>query len=195
MPAHDAASRAVRDALVAGRLERAKEAVQPLVALSVPPDLESPAVEKARRVAESVSSAGSLGEASQATARMLAECQGCHRYAAEKHPRPLTPPPDEEGGVVREMTRHAWALDQIWDAVLWANPDGVAAAAALLNEEDLVTGHGVQSLPDEVRPLEAQLHGLAVGASNAATLDDQATLLGDMLATCGACHQATAAEL
>ncbi len=190
MAAHDAAARAVKAALVRGDVSAARQAAGPLVALSVPIDLESPAVERARKDAERVAQAANLTVAAHATASMLVQCGSCHAYVRQKHPRPPAPPPDEEGGVVREMTRHAWALDRMWDGVLWSEPEAVKAAAAMLNAEDLVTGHGAQALPEALRPLEAQLHGLAVGAQNAVSVEVQAALLGDMLTTCGACHAA-----
>jgi mono/diheme cytochrome c family protein len=198
MYAHFDRAGEVHDALVRGRLDRARPGAEWLATHQEPrmlPEGSDQIGALMKMYAQNVREAEDLQEAAHATAQMGRTCGDCHRQYGVS-PRFLvgTAPPSGSGARA-EMSRHVWAAERMWEGLV--GPEDYAwtsGAAALkegwLNPRDVVSDAGDR---ERVRDLVRQVYTLGVQADRATTPEDRARIYGEFLTTCIDCHVLTEA--
>lgn len=193
MQDHQMLSDAIRDAVARGDLEQAKREAASLALLSI----EGPVAEVWMRKLDAMSTAamsvvGAVDrrQAAQALGALASSCAECHRKLGRPLPA-VGPEPGQASGVRPFMVRHEWAVSQMWAGLAIPSDDAWKAGAHALAEEPIVPEAltpGKTPVP-RVAELEQAVHDLGRRAEAADRSPDRAELFGDVLATCGECHQ------
>jgi cytochrome c553 len=189
MEGHYAQVGTVKDAVVRGDLEAAREPARWLAEHPQHPDLpqgvNSP-MEDMRVQARSVVRAVDVADAARATAEMAAACGRCHR-AAGAGPDPVlwtmaptgqTPP--------RQMERHLWAVDRMWEGLVAPSDRQWQQGATALVDDPLFQEAAAGG--PEVARLAREVHDLGVTALQRPQ-DGRAGVYGRLLSTCVTCHR------
>ena len=152
-----------------------------------PPEL-APFADQVRAAAATGSDAATLLEVGLATARMGAACGSCHQVAATG---PLFPSQDLPAGgeIDAHMARHQWAVDSMWEGLLAPNEHRWRSGAYAFMESPL----GGEPVPGGAQSWMQRVHALGESGLDAVAPEQRATLLGELLATCALCHQASGA--
>lgn len=191
MERHDAQADAIRRAIVAGELERARDAARNLIArlplTGLPSRLDSHQ-SALRSAASTVERAPDLGAAATASAELGMACGSCHGSMKLHGPPAGDMPNGEEWEAA--MARHAWAADEMWTAIVWMEPDRFARAVESWNATPLVRPrtHDERRFTSEALALEDRVHDLAERAAATPNAHERAVLYGSVIATCSECH-------
>jgi len=178
--------RAIEHLLVRGKLDDAKQLAR---GISEAPDEPgaAPWATQAARVREraaAVAAATTLDEAIHGVARLGAECASCH-VASGATPDLVDPvrPPADRNDVASRMTRHRWATDRLWEALITPSDDEWKTGLDVLAATPLPASE----LGKERAPLARKLQRTAETARTSRP-SDRAQVYGDLLSTCAACH-------
>lgn len=178
--------RAIEHLLVRGKLDDARQLAR---GISEAPDEPGagPWAAQAMRVREraaAVATATTLDEAIHGVARLGAECASCH-VASGATPDLADParPPADRNDVASRMTRHRWATDRLWEALIAPSDDEWKTGLEVLAATPLPASE----LGKEREPLARKLQRTAETARTTRPAD-RAQVYGDLLATCAACH-------
>jgi cytochrome c553 len=178
--------RAIEHLLVRGKLDEAKQLARGISQAPDEPDAAAWAAQAARvrDRAAAVASAATADEALHAVARLGTECAGCH-VASGATPDLVDPPrpPPDGNDVSSRMTRHRWATDRLWEAVIAPSDDEWKTGLDVLAATPLPASE----LGKDREPLARKLQRTAESARTARS-QDRAQVYGDLLATCAACH-------
>jgi mono/diheme cytochrome c family protein len=179
--------RAIERLLLRGKLEEARDLAR---AISIAPDEPGLGTwsEQAIRVRDQASvlaTAKTVDDACAAEAKLASECAGCHvaTGAMPEFGSPPRPPPDRPT-VDARMARHLWASDRLWEGMVGMADDSWRAGLDVLAATPLPASE----LGAEREVLARKLQRLADRGRKAKADQERATLYGDMLATCAACH-------
>ena len=101
--------------------------------------------------------------------------------------------PPEGEGAAPHMARHAWASGRMWEGLV--GPSGVVwdGGADVLSEAPLAPAElsaDIEVLA-EVSEMEGAIHAMGAEAIGLTVQEDRASVYGDFLATCAACHDKT----
>ncbi len=184
----------IRDAVIAGEVDRMRDAARWVATHDEPPGLSrelSAYGAEVRSLAARLVTADSLEEAARIAARMGASCGRCH-VAGGVPPRfavGLGPPEGERPSA--QMNRHVWASDRMWEGLVGPSQEaweeGIRALqAGWINPPDVV---GDPRNLNEVRALVRRVYALAAEGKDARTLEERARIYGRFLATCIECHE------
>ncbi len=190
MEGHYAQVGQVQEAIVKGDLDAARAPARWLAEHPQHPDLpqgvKSP-MEDMRVQARSVVRAVDLTDAARATAEMAAACGRCHRSAgAGPDPETWTMAPPG-AGAPRQMARHLWAVDRMWEGLVAPSDRLWQQGATALIDDPLFQGEDQAAGPDVAR-LAREVHDLGVTA-NGREADGRAAVYGRLLTTCTTCHR------
>ncbi len=186
----------VKDAVVRGDLEAARDPASWLGEHPQHPDLpqgvNSP-MEDMRVHARSVVRAVDVADAARATAEMAASCGRCHR-AAGAGPDPVlwTMAPTGETQP-RQMERHRWAVDRMWEGLVAPSDRQWQQGATALIDDPLLQEATKDESPDAAK-LAREVHDLGVTALRREP-DGRAGVYGRLLATCVTCHKQMGVEM
>jgi hypothetical protein len=193
MDAHFNEAQAVRDAVVAGDLNRAKQAADAIdrrgTVEGVPPEA-SDQLETLRTYARQVAYSFDISEAAFGLARMARTCGECHRRHAKPLTFPSTNPPAPGSGRAATMTRHAWGADRLWDALIGPSDAEWSQGVAVLVDAPLAP----DSLTDnprllrDVRAMESRVHDLGRRGATTNDSDGRTRIYADLVSTCAGCH-------
>lgn len=195
MMKHLEAVDALRAALIDGKLSVAKDKARWLAEHPMAPELLpawKPHFDKMKKAAKSIVEADDLSSAALGFGVMSEACGECHAEFSGPTYEPESPPPPatETKG---EMARHAWAAERMTLAVvapsdaLWK--EGTAALAEpALRDDELAQGVSGAVAP-KVAELADWLHELGDPKSEARLGKSRGEVLGELLATCNACHE------
>jgi len=188
MQEHFARVEQVRDAIVAGDLDAAREPAEWLasheVMEGIPTGWEQH-VTQMRRLARRIVDASEFATAAAATADMGGLCGGCHQSLDEGAQFTIVAVPSEESGVVAHMLRHEWAADRLWEGLIGPSDESWRVGAEALAEAALQP----QDTPEEVGVLARQVHELGAQAAETFGFTDRAVLYGRLIGTCARCHE------
>lgn len=123
--------------------------------------------------------------ASRALGRMGVACGDCHTALGVTVPYTLEEPPASSAIPAAQMTRHAWAMDQLWDGLSFPSDAAWKAGAGALTSMPVDFGANEQA-----NRLAARVHELSGQATVATTPKERAETYGDLLETCALCHSA-----
>jgi cytochrome c553 len=181
----------IRRAIVAGDLERARDAGRSLVArlplTGLPARLDSHQA-ALRSAAAAVVQAPDLAAAAAASSELGLACGACHGSMKLQGPPAGDMPNGDEWEAA--MARHAWAADEMWTAIVWMAPDRFARAVESWNATPLVRPHthDEKRFTSEALALEDRVHDLAERAAATPNAHERAALYGSVIATCSECH-------
>ena len=157
------------------------------------PEAGTPWLAAMRSSAREVSIAPTEAAASSAAALMVKTCGDCH-HATGKGPHIVVAPVPNEASTAMNthVTRHRWAADRMRDGLIGPSDSAWNAGAGVLAEQPIYqadvgmrTGRFAEA--EQLAQRVMELGGLA-----RATTDgyERATVYGEFLTTCAACHAA-----
>lgn len=192
MTAHYQDGVEIKDAVIAGDLDRVRAPARRLREVSGPiPASWRPFMIKEGELATRILSARNLRTAATNAAALTDNCGECHE-ALGGGPRidpAASPPAAAPRQLGQHMLRHQWAADRMWDALVAHNDDAWTAGADLLVDAPLFRDSKVE-LPEDLVKLGNQVHDLGARARATPTWPARAQLYGEFLATCATCHLA-----
>ena len=186
MSEHFVQSEQIRNALIHGELEDAREPAQWLIDNLVTEDVPvrwRPHVPDVRRAAELIVEAQSIAEAAAGAGRMAHECGECHEAIGVAVAPTERPTPLEDDTTFAQMDRHAWAAERMWDGLIGPHDDIWVEGATLMRDAPLHPSVA----PEPITSLGAQVHTLAEAAIELPA-DDRAEQYGKIITTCAGCH-------
>jgi cytochrome c553 len=198
MAEHLARSVIIRDAVVRGNFELAREGFQwmadhePVAGL---PAVSAGWLEDLRRSAAAGAAAETIQAQGAALGAMANTCGGCHQSLSVGPLLQELPAPAEGEGLQVHMAQHRWASDRMWTALIepssaaWERSLRVLSTDALSAEERAEWG-----LRDGVEVLDQEVHRLAYAALADDNPDTRADLYGQIVARCAACHRSSRGE-
>jgi cytochrome c553 len=186
---------AVRDALIDGDLERAREEALRLSRQAFPehPDAWDPWVAEMQGAAAEVSLAPDAQGVGRALGLVATTCAKCH---ARTHRGPEYQELDKQGAaswkdedLTDRMRQHWWAANELWLGLVTPSELSWSRGASALR-------HVFLTAPErEGAPLSAAAHewllevrALGERARRSGTPNARATVYGELLARCGSCH-------
>ena len=178
--------RAIEHLLVRGKLDEAKQLARGISEAPDEPGAAAWATQAARvrDRAAAIVTATSLDDAIHGVARLGAECAACHVASGATPDLADTPrPPPDANDVAARMTRHRWATDRLWEALIAPSDDEWKAGLDVLAATPLP----VSLLGKDKEPLAKKLQRTAETARTAKSAE-RAQVYGDLLSTCAACH-------
>jgi cytochrome c553 len=181
-----------RDAIIAGKLPEAKQALGPLTERDpiapFPPEWEGwrVAVEGAAREA---AAAPDLARAATGVARVAAACASCHTATgggpALDQAADLPPQRWQEG---QNMPLHQWAVSWMWLGLLADSDEAWLRGAAELDSKPIDLRFDEARPRKGARELEQLVYLVADKALTTDAPSDRATLYGSLLGVCSQCH-------
>lgn len=193
MKDHEKVAAAIRDAVARGDVDDAKREATALALLPV----DGPTAIAWRQkldamdlAAGHVASAVDLKDAAHALGPLAQTCGDCHAIVGRSSPV-VGEPAGQASGVRPYMIRHEWAARQMWDGLAIPSDDAWKAGAHALSDEPLtpeVLTPGKTPVP-KVGALEESVHDLGRRAEATGPVSARVALYGDVMATCGECHQ------
>ena len=180
----------VRDAVVRGDLEGAKQAARALVAVCTKTERPAPHTRVAAMLlaAERVEVAKDLSEAARASARLAERCGACHAAFGGPRSFAATAPPDALD-VASRMRRHQWGAARLWEGLVATSDEAWTSGAAVLEDAPLALETS-QTVSNTTTHLAIQVHALGSKASHTTTPEARAEVYGALVETCADCHRA-----
>lgn len=193
MRTHYVEGRGIRDALVRGEPDEARDRLVRVTRLPSPrgaPASWEPPIEALRASASRATEAEDLPALSGALSELAARCAACHvaTDAAVTFDSPNLPAASEDAPA--PMQHHQWAAERMWQGLVAPDPTRYREAAAALAEAPLHSAEVVvgQAPPLEVVRIAERARDVAGRASRAETEEERAALYGELVATCAGCH-------
>lgn len=188
--------RASRDALVFGDLESFRvyvaalaEPKPPLKAFSPPQRAHA---QKIRKLARKARDVNDFGGATRVLGGLTAECGGCHQDSGHGPEFPSAPTPIEGDDSVTHMESYRWALERLWQGLTASDANAWTAGAAQLQDVEI----SLAQLPASARTpsverIAAEMRKVGRRAGKAKARRERASLLAQVVDTCGRCHAAS----
>lgn len=195
-PMHERFSRTVdiQTGIVLGDLERAKSAAAWIATQDGSRDFPAGTEayqDRLRSRAGLIAMDEELDSAALHTAEIAAVCGNCH-LATGGGPRfVIGSEPGQGSTAARQMIRHLWAADRMWEGLVGPSAETWMAGIGVLNEGEEGLEGVVRSsdAPEEARRYLADLRNLAEEGAAATTQEARASIYGRLLATCYGCHR------
>ena len=186
----------IESALIGGDLATARAAATWLAEhdeVSGLPESGTPWLATMRSTARTLASATDEVGAANAAALMIKTCGDCH-HATGKGPRMVVAPEPVEASTAMNthVTRHRWAADRMRDGLIGPSDSAWNAGATVLAEQPIYqadvgmrTGNfaAAEQLADRVMELGRRARATSDGY-------ERASVYGEFLSTCAACHTA-----
>ena len=179
---------AIKDAVVDGELaevNRLAKAVAERPGPENPPDAWIPHLTEMKQVMAGAQEAATIDDAAEFLTKASLVCGRCHQATKStpkiaKSPEPM--PGDDS------MMIHAWATDQMWQALVTLDGNRYAVGAGAMKNWP---SNAFDDNPkrDVLVPLADRLVRLSEMGFAAKEHGERAHILGQMLATCAACHK------
>jgi cytochrome c553 len=183
----------IKDAVIAGDLERTRVPAQWLIDNVVTEDLPvrwHAHVPEVHRAAKAVIAAETLEAAGSATADLGAACGGCHAGMGLDLTPTEAPDPLQDDTKFAQMMRHSWAADRLWDGLVGPSDAAWVSGTKVLREAPL---HG-DAAPEQVAGLAQRVYAISHQAAAATALPERASVYAELISTCAACHVAMKPE-
>ena len=193
MAEHLAHANLIRDAVVQGRFDQAREGFDWMathrVEEAVPPEWMG-WLDELRASASAGAQATTTRDQAMALGEMANACGCCHETLSKGPLLPVPAAPDDNAGLRFHMARHSWVNDRMWAALIEPDAAGWQRSLRVLGPEAITAAE----LEDwgQLEGAEEQGHKVHVLA-HAALADDnpdtRADLYGQIVAECAACHR------
>lgn len=195
MERHALLAEQIRDAITRGDLEHAQRDARRLGAIvsnAGSPDYEE-RLQRMRIATRAIASAPDVTTAAHRFGGLAAACAGCHARLGGPSWVDVSGTPPGPMGSAWAMSKHAWAMNQMYNGLLYNSEAPWSAGADLLADralwaDEILPGKTWPEGSDRITPSLS-----ALGRQAQATSDEdlRAKLYGELLATCGACHART----
>jgi|GEM_PF-472778 len=191
MKDHFEAVRDIERAAVAGNVAAMRERAawlaehEPENSVAYKPELDA-----MRETASRLARAVDLQAAIPLAAELGAACGSCHQTMTTITSFEYQELPEDTGELGQRMVRHLWAVDRLWEGLvgpstaLWTSGAEVLASDPLPVEEVTTDPAAVR----EVTRLSSQVQRLGRLAGGADDQAARASIYGELLTTCAACH-------
>jgi hypothetical protein len=192
MEDHFTQANVVRDAVIAGDLDRLRAPARWLAAHELTdtlPENWKPHVAAMQRAAGLAVAAETIGAAAAAAGSMASACGECHaELGGPKFTG--TSPEGQESSVVADMKRHLWAADRMWEGLIGPSDTAWQAGVAALADAPLAPEAMAddKTPPKKVFDLAAQAHEIGAKGGTETDRGKRGELYGRYLGTCAACH-------
>ena len=188
---HFAQTVAIRDAAIAGSLEKAvrpAEALASMEGVETLPKAWQVSVEQLRSSSQRIRTGSDPQELAAATADIGRACGHCHG-AAGGPTIVVEAPPDAGASLATRMKRHKWGTDRLWEGLYGPSTAAWQAASTALQldpfpPESLAKG-GVHA-----RSAAARFNETAKKLAQAKTSEQRGAAYAAILSTCAPCHEA-----
>ncbi|MFO7565227.1 MAG: hypothetical protein R6X02_21465 [Enhygromyxa sp.] len=187
----------IKAALIAGKLEQAREPARWMAEHQADvdhPDAWKPYVQSMREAAQRIGGAKDLAAATRAFVELAEVCAACHTaLGGPKIDVGEPPKPSESDDLAAHMARHQWALDAMWQGLMGPSKDAWIVGAEALAEAPLAPGALApdQSVPKEIEQLAARVHALGNEARDVPDVSGiPGRVYAELLTTCETCHAA-----
>jgi mono/diheme cytochrome c family protein len=196
MQAHFDAIVGIRDALIDGNLESAKQKARWIVENDADPGIASwrESVAEIRRWSADLVHASGIQPAAAAGAELARACGRCHAGNGVSPDLGVVEPPLAASGTVPHMRRHHWAAERMWEGLVGPSEArwnaGTAELAVTPLTPDVILAK--QSAAPAITDLANEVHALGKQARGipATAWDTRSAMYARFLSTCAACHQA-----
>lgn len=185
----------VKAAVLIGDLEAARASAEWL-ALHKPIDGLTPVyasfVESMRENAYLIIEAQDVESAADAMALIANDCAGCHTAMDVNLRFGVDQEPSQWSDLKSHMQRHQWGVDRLWEGLIgpsdasWSRGIRMMAEAPIKGTENHWGEHA-----ETGDALAVRVHELGMEAASALTPEARASVYGEMIAACAACHTAT----
>ncbi|MFW6049764.1 MAG: hypothetical protein ACODAU_01245 [Myxococcota bacterium] len=185
---------AVRDAVVAGRLEEAKRQARGLdrpVRMEELPEAAGALRDAVPKHAAEIRDAAHVQGAARALAQTLFACGDCHARADTTWAWEVPELPPEED-LEHHMQRHAWGIARMWEGLMVGDAEHFDLGARTFAEASLVGDEPIaaeQEHPVGLGALANRLHRRAREAVDSQDMATRAAIFGDLLGDCASCHR------
>ncbi|MDH3974605.1 MAG: hypothetical protein OEV42_10045 [Deltaproteobacteria bacterium] len=179
------------DALIQGNLEALRRRLSQIETQTLPPAAPEswrPHHARLRKAARSAAGISSLEKAGPVMGAVAEACGACHAALGVGTFYYWPSPPDEKGGVEREMRTHQWATERLWEGVTGPFQEAWYRGAAALAEARVFGNEG-SGVKNSLLNREAELRDLGRTAKATKGLHERAVIYGRLLTTCAGCHQ------
>ncbi len=184
----------IKAAVIAGDLKKTKAAATWLAEHEPPkalPENLLPQAKKLIAAAARLAKAEDMSAASRGAATMAAVCGQCHIDRNKTVEFGAEPEPTAAADIAKShMARHDWAVTRMWDGVVGGSEKVYLSGAQALSDLPMLA----MSLKKNKQLSDAADHFIgnvteeAERALKADTQEARATVLGDVLSSCGNCH-------
>lgn len=183
----------VRTAIINGDLEAARAPAQWLAEHQAHEGLGEEwhvYVERIRQAARRVIASEEFDAAGYASAQMAVACGECHEANHITGQFSEPDPYSDEETVAGHMSRHIWAVDQMWKGMLGPSDEAWSKGVERFIDVPLVAHESVDGTEygDRLRELANRVHGRAAMGFIAETPEERALVYGEIIATCATCH-------
>lgn len=198
MEGHFEAASLIKQAVIDGDLQATQAHARALASHREPQGVRGPpsSLRQMRSTASRIGEAADLAEAANLLGELATSCGNCHRASDARPGFPVdasqlatsdAPPPALDA--VAHMLRHQWAADRMWEGLIapsdqYWNWGAGALQEAALHRDDL-TGEPTDV---NVTRLAIRVHEIGLEAARASQLEERASLYGELLQSCAACH-------
>lgn len=182
------------DAAIAGDVDGLREAADWLASHEEEagfPAEAAPYLDVFRERAREAATAPDLDAAGVALSAVAASCGACHQALGSPLPTVVDDQPDAGSDLITRMGAHIRAADLMWEALVAPSGEAWDAGVSLLASVDLLPGDVTDDPADArvVGDLLATVRRIAREGTVAAP-GQRARLYGELVATCGRCHEA-----
>jgi cytochrome c553 len=183
---------AVRDAVIAGDLDRARAPAAWLAEHGAPSDIPDrwiPYVTDLRVLSAGLTEAATIDELARTLGVVAGTCASCHE-ALDVRIEYLPGMPPSGGDLRARMQRHKWAAERLWKGLVFPHETAWRRGAAALVEAPGELGALAEDPAQRgaTTALAERLETLAWRAVETADGHQRAQVFGEMLTTCATCH-------
>jgi cytochrome c553 len=192
MKDHDKRGAAMRDAVARGDLDGTRREAHFLVDLRLDREVDPTwrqKLDSLNAAAARVVNSTDLTEASRGLGAVAKTCGDCHAMIGKRDAVTVEPVPDDSG-VRPRMLKHQWAIAQLWNGLVVPSDEAWRAGANALADAPLspaLLTPGKTPVP-KVGVLTSSVHDMGRKAQTLGDAQARAAILGDLMATCAACH-------
>lgn len=180
--AHGPETRALQRAIADGRLTDLRDRAHWLAAQQLD-DATTAAARRIEHAPDGAAASAELGSLGRA-------CSGCHVQRDVRVTRYEEPVPADDGTLAAQMQRHAWGAARLWQGVSGPADEAWAEGARVMATTPFAVGRMMHERPNvEVVELAGRLAEQTTRAATLIDRDARATLLGEVMGTCAACHR------
>ena len=189
MEGHFQTVSAIKDAVIAGDLDTAREMAAVLTqreATTQRPIDWQPHVSDLVAAARAAENASDLEAASKATALMGSSCGTCHQAVGAKPVVDHGIEPEEGESRAARMQRHKWGVDRMWEGLVLPSEDSWQWGAQTIGDTPGCSEEGEET--EYLQALCEKVDALGRSALDARDQADRTRIYGEFLTTCSTCH-------
>ncbi len=180
-----------RDAIIAGDLAAARDALMTATDFQMPAEIPfewSTHFQSFQAAAARGAEAQDFEAASDAVSDMVLACSGCHQDFGVVLSGDAGSPPEDVDAAKMHMARHKWATDQMWMSMLGATDALWFRGVEALSVEPMHE-HEAGDMTEEAAALADWIHEMSeFGEDASLETETRSNYYAELLVTCAECH-------